>query len=32
MIECLGRALWEAQRAGTQPDESAYLECLQRLV
>ncbi|TVP86442.1 MAG: DUF1841 family protein [Thioalkalivibrio sp.] len=32
MIECLGRSLWEAQRAGTQPDEAAYLECLQRLV
>lgn len=32
MIECLGRALWEAQRAGTMPDESAYLECLRALV
>lgn len=31
MIECLGRALWEAQRAGTVPDESAYLDCLRRL-
>lgn len=31
MIECLGRALWEAQRAGTQPDEAGYLECLRRL-
>ncbi|MFO8004876.1 DUF1841 family protein [Thioalkalivibrio sp.] len=31
MIECLGRALWEAQRAGRQPDEAAYLDCLRRL-
>jgi hypothetical protein len=31
MIECLGRALWEAQRSGTQPDEAAYLDCLRRL-
>jgi len=32
MIECLGEALWHAQRAGTAPDESAYLESLRRLV
>ena len=32
MIECLGRTLWEAQRAGTMPDETAYLECLRSLV
>ena len=31
MIECLGEALWHAQRAGTAPDESAYLEALRRL-
>jgi hypothetical protein len=31
MIECLGRTLWEAQRAGTLPDEAAYLECLRGL-
>jgi hypothetical protein len=31
MIECLGRALWEAQRSGTRPDEAAYLDCLRRL-
>ncbi|MGD8378807.1 MAG: DUF1841 family protein [Gammaproteobacteria bacterium] len=30
MMECLGRALWEAQRAGTLPDENAYLECVRR--
>ena len=31
MIECLGEALWNAQRAGTAPDETAYLEALRRL-
>jgi len=31
MIECLGRVLWEAQRAGSQPDETLYLECLRRV-
>ena len=31
MLECLGSALWEAQRAGSQPDEAAYQECLRRL-
>lgn len=31
MMECLGRALWEAQRAGVAPDEAAYLESLRRL-
>lgn len=31
MMECLGVALWEAQRAGRQPDEQAYLACLARL-
>ena len=28
MIECLGQALWEAQRANRMPDEQAYMECL----
>jgi hypothetical protein len=28
MMDCLGEALWQAQRQGTQPDESAYLACL----
>jgi len=32
MIECLGAALWSAQRAGLPPDETAYLESLRRLV
>jgi hypothetical protein len=31
MMECLGRSLWEAQRAGREPDEQAYLECVQKL-
>lgn len=26
MLECLGETLWEAQRSGRMPDESAYLE------
>jgi hypothetical protein len=30
MMECLGRALREAQRANREPDEAAYLECLRR--
>jgi Domain of unknown function (DUF1841) len=32
MIECLGQALWQAQRSGRPPDEAAYLESLRRLV
>ncbi len=32
MIECLGEALWRAQREGTMPDEAAYLDCLRRLM
>jgi hypothetical protein len=31
MIECLGEALWNAQRAGTAPDEAAYVAALRRL-
>ena len=31
MLECLGAALWEAQRSGRAPDESAYLDALRRL-
>ncbi len=31
MMECLGLALWEAQRNHTQPDENAYLECVTKL-
>lgn len=29
MMECLGEALWQAQRAQQAPDEAAYLRCLQ---
>lgn len=31
MMECLGQALWDAQRNGRPPDEAAYLECLKAL-
>ena len=32
LMECLGQMLWEAQRAGTMPDEGAYLSCARRLL
>jgi hypothetical protein len=32
MMECLGRVMWEAQRAGVAPDEREYLRCLQGLL
>jgi hypothetical protein len=32
MMDCLGEALWRAQRAGTPPDEAAYLDCLRALI
>ena len=31
MMECLGEALWRAQRDTAMPDEEEYLECLKRL-
>lgn len=31
MMECLGEAMWAAQRSGTNPDELAFLECVRRL-
>lgn len=31
MMECLGEAMWLAQRNNTAPDEAAYLQCLKRL-
>jgi hypothetical protein len=31
MMDCLGVALWEAQRNGAAPDEQSYLECLKKL-
>lgn len=32
MMECLGQALWEAQRSNRLPDEASYLECLRKKV
>ena len=29
-MECLGRMMWEAQRAGRAPDGDAYVACVQR--
>lgn len=31
MMECLGEALWTAQRHNLPPDETGYLECLKKL-
>ena len=31
MMECLGEALWQAQRSGQEPDEARYLACLRQL-
>ena len=31
MMECLGQALWLAQRNQSPPDELAYLECLKKI-
>ena len=31
IMECLGRALWDAQQNNTAPDESQYLRCVQKL-
>jgi len=30
MMECLGETLWTAQRNSSEPDGSAYLECIER--
>ena len=30
VMECLGRMLWESQRAGRPPDGAAYIDCVQR--
>ncbi|MGV6859021.1 MAG: DUF1841 family protein [bacterium] len=32
MMECLGKALWEAQRSNSLPNELNYLECVKTLV
>jgi len=29
-MECLGRMIWESQRAGRPPDGAAYLDCVSR--
>ena len=29
-MDCLGRMLWESQRAGRPPDGAAYIDCVQR--
>lgn len=31
MMDCLGEAMWQAQRDQKMPDEIAYLECLKKL-
>jgi len=30
MMDCLAEALWQAQRSGALPDETAYLDCLRK--
>ena len=32
LMECLGRMLWEAQSSNRMPDETAYLDCIRRMV
>lgn len=32
MMDCLGEAIWKAQRNQTMPDETQYLACLQALL
>ncbi len=32
MMDCLGESLWTAQRDQVEPDEQAYLRCLQSLL
>lgn len=31
MIECLGQALWQAQRDNTLPDDKTYLACIKKI-
>ena len=31
MMECLGQALWSAQRDAVEPDLASYLDCLKKL-
>jgi hypothetical protein len=30
VMECLGRMIWESQRAGRRPDGASYIDCVQR--
>lgn len=32
MMECLGEAMWQAQRDNAMPDDASYLACLKKLV
>ncbi len=32
MMECLGEALWKAQRENRMPDEAAYLDCVIKML
>lgn len=32
MMDCLGEAIWQAQRNQSMPDETAYLACIQQLL
>ena len=31
IMDCLGESLWQAQRKGQLPDETAYLNCIKRV-
>lgn len=31
MMECLGEVLWRGQQEGKEPDQAAYLRCVQKL-
>ncbi|WP_426115025.1 DUF1841 family protein [Massilia sp. PWRC2] len=30
IMECLGQMIWASQRAGTEPDTEAYIECVRK--
>jgi hypothetical protein len=30
VMDCLGRMVWESQRAGRPPDGAAYIDCVQQ--
>jgi hypothetical protein len=30
LLECLGEAVWQAQRDRAVPDDQAYLDCIRR--